>query len=156
MLECGLRPIAQYSILQHSNTPFSPNEGTPCTKNYSASFLLDTPALPFSARAQQPKKVYRIGYLSPVDAATDTPVPTEFGWLCASLAKEGQNIAIEYRYAEGRPDRESGLAAELVRLKVEYHRGSVRGPVDRAAKKATKTIPSLWRHKDPTLLGQAC
>ena len=31
------------------------------------------------AEAQQPKKVYRIGYLSPVDAATDSPVPTEFG-----------------------------------------------------------------------------
>ena len=37
---------------------------------------------------------------------------------------EGQNIAFEYRYAEGKPDRFPELAAELVRLKVGHHRGS--------------------------------
>ncbi len=54
---------------------------------------------------------------------------------------EGQNIAIEYRYTEGKPDRFPELSAELVRLKVDIIvvAGGA-GPV-RAAKNATKTIP---------------
>jgi putative ABC transport system substrate-binding protein len=51
-----------------------------------------------------------------------------------------QNIAIEYRYAEGKPDRQSELASELVRLKVDIIVTGGTGPV-RAAKNATKTIP---------------
>src|SRR4029434_3784212 len=64
------------------------------------------------AAAQQPKKVARIGYLSNTDPATDSAraegirlALRERGYI------EGQNIAIEYRYRYGRPDRESGLAA---------------------------------------------
>ncbi len=53
---------------------------------------------------------------------------------------EGQNIAIEYRYAEGKPDRLPGLAAELVRLKVDIIVVPGTRPI-RAAKNATKTIP---------------
>jgi putative ABC transport system substrate-binding protein len=53
---------------------------------------------------------------------------------------EGQNIAIEYRYAEGKPDRFPELAAELVRLKVDIILAQVAGLI-RAAKNATKTIP---------------
>ena len=69
------------------------------------------------------------------------PVPRQFGRLCATLGYiEGQNIAIEYRYAEGKLDRLPELAAELVRLKVDI---IVVGGImpTRAAKKATKTIP---------------
>ena len=72
------------------------------------------------AEAQQPKKVPRIGYLSPRDPATDSAraeairlALRERGYI------EGQNIAIEYRYAEGKQDRFPELAAELVRLKVD-------------------------------------
>ena len=54
---------------------------------------------------------------------------------------EGQNIAIEYRYAEGKPDRVPELAAELVRLKVDIIVVAGGDPVVRAAKNATKTIP---------------
>ena len=54
---------------------------------------------------------------------------------------EGQNIAIEYRYAEGKPDRVPELAAELVRLKVDIIVAAGGDPVVRAAKNATKTIP---------------
>src|SRR4030095_9602722 len=86
----------------------------------------------------------RIGYLSPVDAATDSP---RAGGIRLALRElgyiEGQNIAIEYRYAEGKRDRAPELAAELVRLKVDIivvAGGS--GPV-RAAKNATKTIPII-------------
>ena len=47
-------------------------------------------------------------------------MPRQFGWLCAQLGDiEGQNIAIEYRYAEGKLDRYPELAAELVRLRVD-------------------------------------
>jgi hypothetical protein len=95
------------------------------------------------AEAQQPKKVARIGYLSSSDAATDSAraeglrrALRERGYI------EGQNIAIEYRYAEGKRDRESGLAAELVRLKVAIIVVPSGDVTIRAAKNATKTIPS--------------
>ena len=72
-------------------------------------------ALCQSAEAQQPKKLFRIGYLSSTDPATDSD---RAGGLRLALRErgyiEGQHIAIEYRFAEGRRDRESGLAAELV------------------------------------------
>ena len=67
---------------------------------------------------------------------------TQFGWLCESAAMiEGQNIAIEYRYAEGKRDRFSALAAELVRLKVEIIVVAGGDLLTQAAKNATKTIP---------------
>jgi putative tryptophan/tyrosine transport system substrate-binding protein len=72
------------------------------------------------AEAQQPKKVHRIGYLSPVDAASES---TRFEGIRLALRErgyiEGQSIAIEYRYAEGKRDRLPELAVELVRLKVD-------------------------------------
>jgi putative ABC transport system substrate-binding protein len=62
------------------------------------------------AEAQQPKKVSRLGYLSNTDAATDSAraegirlALREFGYI------EGENIAIEYRYTEGKVDRASEL-----------------------------------------------
>ena len=72
------------------------------------------------ATAQQPAKVSRLGYLSNTDPATDSPRAEGIRLALRELGYiEGQNIAIEYRYAEGRPDRAPGLAAELVRLKVD-------------------------------------
>jgi len=98
-------------------------------------------ALSVPAEAQQAKKVPRIGYLSPGDAASESTrieairlALRELGYI------EDQNIAIEYRYAEGKVDRFPELAAELVRLKVDI----IVAVGDRgigAAKKATKTIP---------------
>jgi putative ABC transport system substrate-binding protein len=69
------------------------------------------------------------------------PAPREFGSLRELGYIEGQNIAIEYRYAEGRRDRESGLAAELVRLKVDIIVVASGDVTIQAAKNATKTIP---------------
>ena len=98
-------------------------------------------ALGVIADAQEPKKVRRIGYLSNSDPATESARSEairlglrELGYI------EGQNIAIEYRYSEGKPDRAPELAAELVRLKVDI---IVTGgdPPLRAAMNATKTIP---------------
>jgi putative ABC transport system substrate-binding protein len=99
-------------------------------------------ALCFPAAAQQPKKVPRIGYLSTTDRAGESTraegirlALREFGYI------EGQNIAIEYRYAEGKRDRDPDLAAELVRLKVDIIVVTGGGTRVRAAKNATKTIP---------------
>src|SRR5262249_58849608 len=54
---------------------------------------------------------------------------------------EGQNVATEYRYAEGKPGRNEEIAAELVRLKVDVIVVAGGDPLMRAAKNATKTIP---------------
>jgi putative tryptophan/tyrosine transport system substrate-binding protein len=94
------------------------------------------------AEAQQAKKIPRIGYLSNSDPATEStrsePIRLalrERGYI------EGQNIAIEYRYAEGKGDRVPELAAELVRLKVDIILVAGGTGWVRAAKSATKTIP---------------
>ncbi len=112
-------------------------------------------ALCYSASAQQPKKVPLIGYLSPTDAATDSARAEGIRLALRELGYvERQNIAIEYRYAEGKRGRESGFAAELVRLKVDIIVVAAGDPWIQAAKNATKTITIVWR-TDLILLGQA-
>src|SRR5437899_2279913 len=76
-------------------------------------------ALCASAAAQQPKKVPRIGYLAPNDRTSDSARSEPIRLALRELGYiEGQNIAIEYRYAAGKFDRFPELAAELVRPKV--------------------------------------
>jgi ABC-type uncharacterized transport system substrate-binding protein len=94
------------------------------------------------AEAQQPKKVPRIGYLSGRDSASESSraetirvALRERGYI------EGQNIAIEYRYAEGKLDRLPELAVAFVRLKVDAIVVAGGTPDIRAAKNATTTIP---------------
>ena len=100
-------------------------------------------AAPVVVRAQPAGKVYRIGYLaqgSGSGTASLRPLEgfrqglRELGWV------EGQNIVIEYRYAEGRLDRLPGLADELVRLKVDLIAASPTGAA-LAARNASRTIP---------------
>jgi ABC-type uncharacterized transport system substrate-binding protein len=99
-------------------------------------------ALGVTAEAQQPKKVPRIGYLSNTDAATDSARAEGIRLALRELGYiEGQNIAIEYRYAEGKVDRAPEHAAELVRLKVDIIVVASGDQWIRAAKNATKTIP---------------
>ena len=93
------------------------------------------------AEAQQPKKVPRLGYLSNSDPVTESArteairlALRERGYI------EGQTIAIEYRYAEGKRDRAPELVAELVRLKVDLIVVAGGGWLIRAAMNATKTI----------------
>ena len=58
------------------------------------------------AQAQQPKKLHRIGYLSPLDSASESTRAEAIRLALRELGYiEGQNIAIEYRYAEGKRDR---------------------------------------------------
>src|SRR5262245_8867364 len=99
-------------------------------------------ALCSSAEAQQPKKVFRIGYLSNTDAATNSPRAEGLRLALRELGYiEGQNIAIEYRYAEGKVNRASELAAELVRLNVDIIVAAGGTLTVRAVIHATKTIP---------------
>ena len=98
-------------------------------------------ALGVTAEAQQPKKVPRIGYLSALDPATDSTRSEPIRRALRALGYiEGQNIAIEYRYTEGKIDRVPELLAELVRLKVDIIVVAGGEPWIRAAKNATKTI----------------
>jgi putative tryptophan/tyrosine transport system substrate-binding protein len=94
--------------------------------------------------AQQPKKVPRIGYLLAGDPTNES---TRFESIRLALRErgyiEGQNIAIEYRYAQGKIDRYAELAAELVRLKVDIILVAGGTGVIQAAKNATKTIPII-------------
>jgi putative ABC transport system substrate-binding protein len=99
-------------------------------------------ALCSSAQAQQSKKVPRIGYLALNEPARESAraeairlALRERGYI------EGQNIATEYRYTEGKRERAAELAAELVRLKVDIILVTGGDPGIRAAKNATKTIP---------------
>jgi putative ABC transport system substrate-binding protein len=99
-------------------------------------------ALSVPASAQQPKKVPRIGYLSNADPATESArVDAVRRALRERGYVEGQNIAIEFRYAEGKLDRLPELAAELVDLKVDIIVVAGGTRQTRAAKNATKTIP---------------
>jgi putative ABC transport system substrate-binding protein len=113
-------------------------------------------AVGVTAQAQQPGKVPRLGYLSNADAATDSDRAEGIRLALRELGYiEGQNIAIEYRYAEGKVDRAPELAAELVRLKVDIIVVASGDQWIRAAKNATKTIPivMMGQGSDPVRAG---
>ena len=104
-----------------------------------ATFFLTTASL---AHAQQPKKIPRIGYLSNSNPTGESARAEAIRLALRTLGYiEGQNIAIEYRYAEGKQDRYPELAAELVRLKVDVIVVAGGSRPIRAVKNATKTIP---------------
>jgi putative ABC transport system substrate-binding protein len=93
--------------------------------------------LTVSAHAQQTKKIPRIGYL----AAGSPPVDKAFLQGLRDLGYiEGQSIAIEYRFADGKNERLPGLAAELIGLKVDII-VTAGTPAAVAAKQATSMIP---------------
>jgi len=108
----------------------------------SILFVVVLLAVAVIAEAQQPKKVFRIGYLASTDAARES---ARFEAIRLALRErgyvEGQNIATDYRYAEGKLDRLPEFAAELVRLKVDIILVTGGDQAIRAAKDATKTIP---------------
>jgi putative ABC transport system substrate-binding protein len=100
-------------------------------------------AAPLTADAQQTRRQYRVGYLTTADPSTGGHLSgallrglRELGWV------EGQNIVIEYRWAEGKFERLPGLAADLVRLKVDVIVVTTTQPA-LAAKNATRTIPII-------------
>ncbi len=111
-----------------------------------ATFFLTTASL---AEAQQPTKIPRIGFLSAVSPSAISTRTESFRQGLRELGYvEGKNIVIEYRYAEGKLDRLSQLAAELlVRLKVDVI-VSAGPPPTRSAKQATVTIPIVMAFDD--------
>jgi putative ABC transport system substrate-binding protein len=101
-------------------------------------------ASPFVAGAQPPTKTWRIGYLGPVSPSAGAPLLESFRQGLRELGyAEGQNISIDYRWAEGRPDRFPALAVELTQLKVDvivtYNNAGVG-----ALQRATQTIPIVF------------
>jgi putative ABC transport system substrate-binding protein len=93
-------------------------------------------------RAQKAMPV--IGFLGSGSPGPSTPFVAAFRkGLDESGHVEGQNVAIEYRYAEGREDRPSALAADLVGRKVDVI-VAAGGPASRAAKAASQTIPIVF------------
>jgi putative ABC transport system substrate-binding protein len=97
-------------------------------------------AWPFAARAQQVKRVPRIGVLWPNPPATFEFVRQglkDLGYV------EGQNIGFEFRWAEGKLDQLSNLAAELVDLRVDVI-VTLAPQATLAAKRATQTIPIVF------------
>jgi len=96
---------------------------------------------PRAAMAQQAGKVYRIGYLSAPSRASVEQVLQAFLRALRELGLiEGQNLIIEYRWAEGKIERLPDLAAELVRQKVDLIVAPAASAAV-AAKKATTSIP---------------
>ncbi len=96
---------------------------------------------PRAGEAQQPAKIARIGYLSPLSAGADSPHREAFRQALPALGYvEGQNTVIEARYADGKPERLPDLAAEIVRLKVDVIVAAP-SPAVRAVQQATQTIP---------------
>jgi putative tryptophan/tyrosine transport system substrate-binding protein len=102
--------------------------------------------------AQQPTKIPQIGYLVGASLSTNAARIEAFRHGLRDLSYvEGKNIVIDWRTADGKPDRLPALAAELVRLKVDVI--VTGGPtVTRAAKEATSTIPIVMTN-DPDPIG---
>jgi putative ABC transport system substrate-binding protein len=101
-------------------------------------------ALSFPAEAQQPKKVPRIGFLDPTSAPVSAARVEAFRQGLRKFGyTESKNIAIEYRFADGKSERLRDIAMELVHLNVDIIIArAIPGAV--AAKQATTTIPIVF------------
>jgi putative ABC transport system substrate-binding protein len=96
---------------------------------------------PLAAHAQQAAKVYRVGILEPIPAAQNAAnLDSLRSGLRALGYEEGRNLLVEYRSADGRAERFTELASELVRLNVDVivARGT---PATRAVQNSTGAIP---------------
>jgi putative ABC transport system substrate-binding protein len=113
-------------------------------REFVAALVVGAVLVPRSAGAQRARSMHRIGWLSPASAAEGLP---SLEALRAGLRElgyiEGQNIAIEARWADGRPERLPQLAAELVGLRVDVL-CTVGSQASGAARQATSTIPIVF------------
>ena len=112
-------------------------------------------AFSFPAQAQQPAKVPLIGYVTETgDLSSPSPNLEAFRQGLRDIGySEGKNIVMEFRSAQGKPDRIPSLVAELVQLKVDVLVSQSTGGI-LAAKQATKTIPIIMvTVQDPVARG---
>src|SRR5882724_1145148 len=113
--------------------------------------------VPVEAHTQQAGKVYRVGYLFEGSSNAVTSLGTGLNGLKQGLRAlgwtEGENLVIEARFAEGKPERLAGLAAELIRLNVDVIVALPNTPTALAAKKATTTVPVVMTAADPVAAG---
>jgi ABC-type uncharacterized transport system substrate-binding protein len=109
-------------------------------------------AWPLAARAQQPA-IQTIGFLRSTALAVSTPMITAFReGLTAAGFTEGQNVAVEYRFADNQLERLPGLVAELIRLPVAVIVANINAAL--AAKAATTTVPIVFvTGSDPVVDG---
>jgi len=116
--------------------------------------LLVLGAAPLAAEAQQAGKVFRMGYLStPTRESVENGLQAFLRKLRALGWVEGQNLIIEYRWADGNVERLPDLAAELVQRKVDVIVAPA-GSAALAAKKATSAIPIVMIFpSDPVEIG---
>jgi putative tryptophan/tyrosine transport system substrate-binding protein len=119
-----------------------------------AVLALSLLAAPLAAEAQQAAKVARIGYLS-TNLAANPHIQEAFRQGLRDLGYvEGRNVVIEYRDAEGKPERLPALAAELVALKVDVIVAAAGNHLALAAKQATRTLPIVFAAvTDPVAIG---
>jgi len=114
--------------------------------------LVGAAALPTLAGAQNAMPV--IGYLGSTSAGPFAPLVAAFHQGLAETGyAEGQNVAIEYRWADGRYEQLPALAADLVARNVNVIVTSGGPPAALAAKKATSTIPIVFSSSDPVERG---
>ena len=96
---------------------------------------------PLASDAQRPQKVQRVGVLWQTTPAAASHIAAAFTEALRELGHvEGKNVAFDYRWAEGKPERLPALAADLVRLKVDLIVASALSAAE-AARRATTTIP---------------
>jgi len=120
----------------------------------AVSLTVSLALAPLVAEAQTAGKVYRIGYLSGASLAASKPFLEQFQQELRKLGyAEGQNVVIEYRWAEGKQERLPELAADLVRLKVDLIVAQA-STAAQATYQATRTIPIVMvAVGDPMRLG---
>ena len=111
-----------------------------------AAFGIGALSVAIPALAQQPAKIWRLGFLT--DAARPAALDSiQFGVFLQAMRElgyvEGRNLVIEWRFADGSLERLPDLATELVRLQVDVI-VVVSTPAAVAAKNASATIPLLW------------
>jgi len=122
-------------------------------RTFIASMVGAILSAPLAAEAQQAGKIYRVGFLWDSPAVFPDAIEAFRQGLRNLGYVEGRSVAIEYRWAEGKPERMRELAEELVRLKVDV----IVAPSSiytGAAKRATSTIPIIFMsHADPLRTG---
>src|SRR5262245_50899480 len=117
--------------------------GAPMRRRELITLVGGAAAWPLAARAQQPARLPTIGFFGVSTQANWSAWTAAFVQRLRELGwTEGRNLAIEYRWADGRTELFAAIAAKLVRLKVDVI--VTVGPAVEAARQETATIPIVF------------